>query len=85
MRGSPFNLPYADLVVAKVRARNAIAFSDYSVPNGVGALIETEPLTSAVPTPQRGAATSHLQAEVTWTAMTTSVDTGGSPIISYNL
>jgi hypothetical protein len=60
LRASPFDLEYGDLVVAKIRALNSIDYSGYSTENSNGALIETEPLTSATPQPQRGTGTSHL-------------------------
>jgi hypothetical protein len=47
--------------------------------------VQTEPSTTATPTPTRGAATDHTRVEVLWTALTTPADTGGSPITSYNL
>ena len=49
LRAAPFNLQYGTLVVAKIRARNQIDWSDMSSENSAGALVETEPSTSATP------------------------------------
>lgn len=85
LRAAPYSLVYADLVVAKVRASNAIGWGPYSQPNSVGALVQTEPVTAATPTPARGSRTDDTRVEVVWTAITLAVETGGSPITSYNL
>jgi len=76
---------YADTVVAKVRASNAVGWGSYSDPNSVGALVQTEPVTATTPTPTRGSRTDDTRVEVAWTAITLAAETGGSPITSYNL
>ena len=85
LRAAPYSLGYANLVVAKLRARNDIGWSPLSSENGAGALVQTEPLSSAVPTPTEGSRTDHTRIEIEWTAMSTATDTGGSIISSYKL
>lgn len=43
LRSAPYSLQYAELVSAKLRARNAIGWSGFSPANAAGALVETEP------------------------------------------
>lgn len=64
LRAAPYSLQYADLVVAVLRARNAIGWSQWSAENGVGALIQTEPFSVSTPAPTRGARTDHTRVEV---------------------
>jgi hypothetical protein len=85
LRAAPYSLGYGELVAAVLRARNAIGWSPWSPANGVGALVQTEPLASATPTPTRGARTDHTRVEVEWPEMTLASATGGSPITSYGL
>jgi antitoxin (DNA-binding transcriptional repressor) of toxin-antitoxin stability system len=85
LRAAPYSLQYGALVVAKLRARNAVGWGPYSPENSVGALVQTEPVAAATPAPTRGSRTDHTKVEVTWAAMTLPADTGGSAITSYNL
>lgn len=85
LRAPPLSLPYAATVVAKLQARNAIAWGGWSTPNGGGARVQTEPVAASTPTPARGARTDHTRVEIQWQAMTLADDTGGAPIRSYNL
>jgi len=85
LRAAPYSLQYSDLVVAVLRARNAIGWSPWSTANAVGALVQTEPFAASTPAPTRGVRTDHTRVEVEWTAMTLAGATGGSPVTSYNL
>jgi hypothetical protein len=85
LRAAPYSLPYAALVAAELRARNAVGWSAWSTVNAVGAQIQTEPLATATPSPARGARTDDTRLEVEWAAMTSASATGGSPITAYSL
>ena len=85
LRSPPYSLQYAELVSAKLRARNAINWSEYSPSNAAGALVETEPKQTATPTPTSGTSTDHRRLHVQWSAITSAADTGGSPITTYIL
>lgn len=80
LRASPFSLTLGTILNVKVRARNVIGYGDYSNPNTIGAVIQTEPGQMASPT--KGYDTNHLQLHVIWAE---SAKTGGSPITSYHL
>jgi hypothetical protein len=82
LRDSPYSLSLGDSVQAKVRAYNERGWSSYSS-SGSGATVQTIPGTMSAPT--RGSATSETQIEVSWTALTSSTQTGGATILSYNL
>ena len=43
LRSDPYSYELGDLVQAKVRAENAVGFSEYSQENNVGATIQIEP------------------------------------------
>jgi hypothetical protein len=45
LRLAPFNLDYPDLVIAKVRSRNLIGWSELSDANIIGGKVLTEPIT----------------------------------------
>ena len=66
-----------------MRARNANGYGEFSTPNSVGALIQTEP--EQMSTPVRGAQTSETQLHVTWSASTDSVLANPPDITSYHL
>jgi len=80
---SPFNLPEGALIEAKVAAGNTIGYGPYSTENTAGETVLTVPQAPATPT--NGALTSHTQIEIDWVALTTSTETGGLAIDSYNL
>ena len=82
LTSSSYNLTFGDLVVAKVQAHNQYGWGIQSIPNSVGALIQTPPNQMQAPT--RGSATSETQIEVFWLALTGN-STGGAPIDSYNI
>lgn len=67
----------------RISARNAIDYGATTTVNTVGALIETVPSEPAGPT--RGSGTTGTSLEIDWVALTTSAETGGSAITSYNL
>jgi len=78
-----FGLVVQDLVQARIAATNSVGTSGYSLPNTIGALVQTRP---AAPQPvTRGAASSNLQLELVWLPLTTFVQTGGVSILSYEL
>jgi len=81
LRGSPYLLVQDDLVVAQVRAKNAIGWSAYSTVNVAGALIQTVPHAPAA-APTEGAATDDTQIVINWAQLTGS-ETGGATITDY--
>mmetsp|Transcript_29136 Transcript_29136/g.28194 ORF Transcript_29136/g.28194 Transcript_29136/m.28194 type:complete len:200 (-) Transcript_29136:2382-2981(-) len=80
---SPFSLPYDADIIAIVSAYNSIGWNLASDPNSSGPTVQTVPVQMAQAS--RGSATSTTQIEVDWAALTSSSDTGGSAIVSYNL
>ena len=66
-----------------VRAQNADGWGSYSNANSVGAIIQTIP--GSMPAPTEGATTGYTQMQVTWSALTTTLETGATPILSYAL
>ena len=82
LRASPYDLNYAEQIIAKVSATNANGEGPVSDPAGV-ATIQTEPTSMSPPT--RGAGTSEGQIQVLWTALVSPVDVGGAAVTSYNL
>jgi len=83
LREAPYSLVFKDLVIAKFRSRNAIGWSNnYSNENSVGALVQIEPSTMAVP--ERGSSTDSVRIQIDWTELTGD-ETGGASILSYNL
>jgi hypothetical protein len=87
LRAAPHNLPQGALVVARLRASNAVGSSPYSddgvLPGVSYADVRTVPHTPPSP-PARGPATSTGQIEVVVPALTGAL-TGGSPILSYEI
>ena len=83
LRSSPFSLAKGELVKVQMRARNAKGYGDFSQPNTVGALIQTEP--ERMPTPERGNQTSETQVHVTWSESTDSVLSDPPAVTSYHL
>jgi hypothetical protein len=84
LREGSFLLTQGSIVKVKVRALNAIEWGDYSQVNLVGALIFVEPY--MMTDPYRGDTTSETLIEVSWLEIEAlSLNTGGSPIDSYNL
>jgi len=55
LRIDPYNLVYNNLVQAIVSAQNINGWSEFSLPNSVGATIQVEP--QAMPAPTKGALT----------------------------
>lgn len=83
LRQPPYSLAYNDLVVAKVRSRNSIDWSEeYSDENTVGARIQVLP--SRMADPYEGLSTDDTRIQVNWVALVGD-DTGGTAILSYNL
>jgi hypothetical protein len=78
-----YGLALGDLVAASVRAYGVNGWSAWSSATATGVTIETAP--AQVTAPTEGSATSEYQIEVVWTALTTTVETGDSQILSYNL
>jgi len=83
LRSNPYLLEFNDLVVAKARARNAWGYGIYSESNTAGASIQTEPSAPASPTLDIVLSTL-TQIKVDWSPLT-GLNTGESPITSYNL
>ena len=67
---SPISLPYNNLIIAKLRAKNQIGWGTFSNENNAGVLVQVAPLTAATPTPARGSRTDNTRIEVIWNAMT---------------
>ena len=82
LRASPFNLLYNNEVVAQVSAVNAKGTSAASTVSSSGALIKTEPPLMSAPTQSTVLSTSIA---VTFIALTTDSEIGGSPITKYIL
>jgi len=83
LRAEPYSLKFKDYVFAKIKAKNALGWSPYSDLNSMETQIQIEPGTGNLV--RRGSQTSTTRIEVVWDAMTTSSETGDSPIRSYNL
>jgi hypothetical protein len=66
-----------------VSAKNLIGFGDVSPTSSTAVTLQTEPQAPYAPT--RGALTTTTQIHVTWTYLTTAIETGGSAITSYHL
>jgi len=75
-------LVYPNIVVAKVRSKNGVGWSDFSNQNSVGGFIITEP--NQMASPQRGPRTDKYNIDVVWTPLF-GADLCGSQTISYNL
>lgn len=80
---STYQYNTGDLVLFQARARNDDGWGGYSATNSAGATIMTVPAQMSAPV--EGAATSMSQIQVSWTALTTTDDIGGTPITSYQL
>ena len=82
LRGSPWLLVYGEEVVAHVLAYNSVGWSTASNDSTGGATIQTEPTQMSAPT-----ITGHTSrtVSVSWTALTTEAQIGGSSITSYAL
>jgi hypothetical protein len=87
--GGGLSLSLDTAIVALVEAENAKGFSDPSpIPPEVAAdpaaaVVQTVPTTA--PTPARGAGTASGRIEVTWNAITTSPENGGTAVTAYLL
>ena len=83
LRADPYLLEFQDPIMARVKSRNAIGWSEaWSLESLVFATVEVEP--TKMPPVVKGAATDQTQIEIDWTALAGDA-TGGSIIISYNL
>ena len=82
-RAAPFNLVLNSLLKSVVSATNTNGYGDESEANFAGALIQTVPTQMASPT--RNILTTSSLLAVDWQALTSTTDTGNSPINSYNL
>lgn len=82
LRAAPFSLVFDDAIQVRAQAYNAYGWGDVSDP--VGTLsVKTEPTKMAAPVRGSGTTTSLLQ--LTWVALSTSADTGGATVTSYNV
>mmetsp|Transcript_9440 Transcript_9440/g.8971 ORF Transcript_9440/g.8971 Transcript_9440/m.8971 type:complete len:317 (+) Transcript_9440:887-1837(+) len=73
-----------DLLQAHIRAHNALGWGEYSALNIGGDRIESEPQGAPVIS-EVTSSTTHDTIVVSWTALTTTTDTGGSAITSYHI
>lgn len=78
-----YYLSFQDLVVARVFAANSIGMGVASPSNTVGALVRRVPAKMIIPF--KGAATTDSQIQVDWLALSTTLETGDSAILSYEL
>ena len=83
LRASPFNLIFEEYVVVEVRANNYLGWGPYSSPNALVTQIENEPAQMGLV--RRGPLTSTTIIDVMWDQLISSMQTGHSPIRSYNL
>lgn len=83
LRIDPYNLGYSNLVKAIVSAQNINGWSDYSLPNLVGATIQVEP--QVMPAPTKGVLTLQTQVHVLWSDVNFTPNNGDSDIITYNV
>ena len=84
LRNAPFSLVRGDLVQAKVRAANAQGFGPYSQVNVEGGLVETEPGQVQGLTFEEGSS-SVTQITLSWQPLSTDSETGGAPILGYEI
>jgi hypothetical protein len=77
-----FNLPFDTLVEVRVSATNSEGTSTVSSVNTSGARTRRAPAAMAVPVKVSGDQT---QISLSWTALTSSADTGNSAITAYQL
>jgi hypothetical protein len=70
-------------IEARVQAQGLNGWGAWSTNSVAGVTVQTEPGQGNTPT--EGSQTSEAQVEVQWAALTTSAETGDSPITSYNL
>ena len=80
---STYSFQRGDLVQARVRAQNSINFGGYSSLNTVGATVQTVPATMNAPT--KVATSTATRLDIAWSALTTNLETGASPITSYHI
>lgn len=83
LRAAPYSLAYGNSVIAQVRSHNSRGWSSLSPDSTTVATVATEPTQMA--SPAKGSSTSESQIQVTWTALSTALTTGGSTVLSYNL
>jgi len=84
LRAGPYELQFNNLIVARVKAKNAFGWGLYSQPSTAGALIRTEPTQVALPTYVPLSST--LSKVVTaWIALTSFTHSGGDTVDSYHL
>ena len=72
-----------DIALFRISAVNAYGTSTVSATNSAGAQVRTVPGTMNAPV--RGSSSTLTQIEVTWTALSSSAETGNSAITSYHL
>jgi hypothetical protein len=81
---APFNLEFDTLVKVKARAYNTFGWTDYSQANNEGARLQQEP--GKISTIDLDISLSTLESFLlSWDDLQTDVETGNSPILSYNL
>ena len=83
LRQAPFSLIFDTLIRAKITACNLNGCGVESLPNTVGARVQTEPDT--VYTLVEGQLTDERQIELEWLALTSYEQTRGSIVTSYAL
>mmetsp|Transcript_9439 Transcript_9439/g.8963 ORF Transcript_9439/g.8963 Transcript_9439/m.8963 type:complete len:256 (+) Transcript_9439:6928-7695(+) len=78
-----FSLGYDADIIVTVKAKNAAGFSDASTENT--GLIKVRVKPTGAPVLSEGGGTTHSQVDLTWTAITTSPDDGGSTVTDYGI
>jgi hypothetical protein len=83
LTSAPYSYALGDLIVVRAAAYNEKGFGPMAPENTAGGTAKTVPAAPSAPT--RGEATTPEQVEVEWTALATTSETGGLPILSYAL
>lgn len=83
LAASPYSLTYGTDIKAKVSATNAVGTSGTSGQSTSFTQLETVPVTMGAVS--SGSSTDDTQIEVSWSALSTDADTGGSAITSYQI
>ncbi len=83
LTSSPYSYTLGTLITVRVSATNGKGAGPTSAGNTSGATAKTVPARAAAPT--RGVDTSPHQVNVLWSALVGDSDTGGLPIVSYQL
>eukprot|EP00347_Sterkiella_histriomuscorum_P011727 403371340 len=83
LQSGDYDYEYGELVQVRIRAHNLQGDSLDSPVLSTGATIRTLPDKMGIPS--KGLSTSTYQIQVKWDELTDALDTGNSPILSYNL